>query len=731
MLKRRGIVVSGTDSTASETTDSLERAGIPVAIGHQSAKISKEDQVILSDAIVLEDSPEVAQARHLDCLILRRSQLLGWLLRDNKIICVTGTHGKTTTTSMIGAGLLATGANPTIVVGAFVPEFGGPVVEGDSNLAVVEACEAYDSFHDLKPDIVVLTNLELDHVDFHENWENLKASVLRFVRRIPSGGALVYCADDQGASEIAGEFEGKKIAYSLSNGRDLELSAPGDHNRLNAVGALAAIEQVGYTIDSALPGVAAFRGAERRLQILHDDEVTIVDDYAHHPTEIRASISALREKYPDRRLVVVFQPHLYSRTAGMITEFALALDLADIVLITDIYPAREAPMPGISSYRIVELLLKPCRYVPSRHFLVDEALRLIQPNDVIVGMGAGNISEFAPQLKNNLNHPTLAEIENGAALSIVIAYGGDSAEREVSLCSGLAVQKALESNGHRVRLIDFTDLLCGRALNSAFRFDGGFSRIFGQDRVDVVFLAVHGTNAEDGAIQGLMELLHVPYTGSGVQASAIAMDKGLTKAILEREGIRVPKGQKVRSLCDPITIQTPLIVKPNAQGSTVGLSFVDDIDDLPTALEKSLGYGDTLVEEWVQGMEISVPVLGNRALPPVEIAPVIGQYDFANKYLPGATEEIIPARMPETKLAEAQEIALKCHRALGCRGATRTDMMVRENGRGEIVVLEVNTLPGLTATSLLPNSAKAEGISMEQLCQWMVVDAMRCHAKTT
>ncbi len=729
MLKRRGLAVRGSDATASDMTDSLERAGIPVEIGHKSSQIESGDQVVLSDAIVLQDSPEVSDARRLKCHIFRRSQLLGWLLKDRRVICVTGTHGKTTTTSMIGAGLRAVGANPTIVVGASVPEFGGPVVEGDSEWAVVEACEAYDSFHDLKPNIVVLTNLELDHIDFHKNWENLKASVLRFVKTIPLDGALAYCSDDSGASEIASGFNGKKIGYSLAHGQDLVLKSPGDHNRLNAVGALAAIELAGYLIDDALPGIESFQGAERRLDVLHTGDVTIVDDYAHHPTEIRASISALRERYPNRRLVVAFQPHLYSRSAGLISEFASALDLADIVLLTDIYPAREAPMPGISSYRIAELLTKPCRYVPSRHFLVEETLQLLQPSDVIVGMGAGNISEFAPQLIHALNRPSLAEIESGASLQIVVAYGGDSAEREVSLCSGLAVQEALESGGHHVKLIDFTDLLCGKAQSSAFRFEGGFSRLFGQDRVDLVFLAVHGTNAEDGAIQGLLELLHLPYTGSGVQASAIAMDKSLTKAILERNGIRVPKGQMVRSPSDPIAIEAPLIVKPNAQGSTVGLSFVEEVSGLPIALGKSLAYGDTLVEEWVRGTEISVPVLGERALLPVEIAPVSGHYDFANKYLPGATEEIIPARIPDEKLKEAQEIALKCHEALGCRGATRTDMMVRDGGKGEIVVLEVNTLPGLTATSLLPNSAKTMGISMPKLCQWMVVDAMRCHAK--
>lgn len=730
MLKNHGYSVAGSDSTVSPSTAELETDGIRVRIGHSGADIRPGDAVVLTDAIDLNTSPEVQRARELGLSLFRRSQVLGWLLKNKKVLAVTGTHGKSTTTGMLGAAMRNAQMQPTIVVGAGVPEFGGPVVEGAGEFAVIEACEAYDSFHDLDPFVVVLTNLELDHVDFHGNYEALLDSVVRFVSRIPAEGCLVYCADDAGARDVAARFGGRKLGYGegafeeLLKGHEeaafgaekkaleLTMQLPGQHNKLNAAGAAVAAIQAGAKPDDVIRGVANFRGAERRLQTVLEGPITVIDDYAHHPSEITASIAALRERHPDRRLIVVYQPHLYSRTADLIPEFAAALSGADRVVMTDIYPAREKPMAGVSSARIAEMISKPTDYVPSRHLLPLFVSRMVEPGDLVVGMGAGNISEFVPGLVSELNR--------GLPLKIAVVYGGDSAEREVSLHSGLAVEAALKNLGYSTTLVDVTELLLSK---------GNVSRFVGSERPDLAFLAVHGTHAEDGAIQGFFELLHIPYTGSGIQASALAMDKALTKTILEANGIRVPKGQSVTELTAEITLSLPLIVKPNAQGSTVGLSFVSSEEELRPAIEKALHY-DTcaLVEEWVQGMEISVPVLGDRALPAVEIAPATGRYDFASKYLPGATEEIVPARLPESVLQKAGELALRSHRALGCTGATRTDMIVS----GDMpVVLEVNTLPGLTGTSLLPNSAKAAGISFEELVQWIVQDALKRYAAKT
>jgi D-alanine--D-alanine ligase len=646
--------------------------------------------------------------------------------------------------------------DPTVVVGAEVPQFGGSVVEGKGEWAVVEACEAYDSFHDFEPTIVVLTNLELDHVDFHGSWENLKASVERFVKKLPKDGSLVFCETNPGAAEIARSYNGSKVGYgpniAMNVGHPDRLAKKsqsmqeqfdemarkrgepptyevttdfdfmreiqwikGEHNWSNASGALRAIYEVQRISPDAFlmgailmvqGGVIGFQGADRRLQTLWSKDIDVVDDYAHHPTEIRASIQALREKYPDRRLVIVYQPHLYSRTKDLIPEFADALNLADHVFLTDIYPAREDPVPGVSSLRIAELMDTPVTYVPSRHLLPRKVKAFAKKGDVVVGMGAGNIESFAPDFIQELQRK---------GNKIAVVYGGDSAEREVSLHSGREVLKALKELGYDAALLDVTEVLLKKGDTSALK---------GTDRPDLAFLCVHGTHAEDGASQGFFELLHIPYTGSGMQSSAIAMDKALTKQVLEASGLPTPKGVKWHKRDPrPELPKAPVIVKPNAQGSTVGLSFVERDDQLERAIKTAFGYDDAiLVEEWVRGIEISTPVAGDTVLPAVEIVPTSGRYDFEAKYTPGATDEVCPARITKEQEKAAGELALRAHRALGCRGVTRTDMIVAKD---RIVVLEVNTLPGMTATSLVPKSAQTHGWSFNDLVQWIVEDGLK------
>ena len=739
MLSHRGYAVAGTDAMASQETARLIDEGHDVSIGHSGVPVFAFSQrpekaaLVVTDAIDIERSPEVAEARKLGLPIVRRSQALGWLLRPYKVIAVTGTHGKTTTTGMLGAGLAAAGIDPLVVVGAPVIDWSGPVREGSGEYAVVEACEAYEAYADINPLIVVLTNLEPDHLDYHGTYENLRDSMVRFVSKVPPSGGLVYCADDRGAAEVAELTDVRCMPYGLSDtwlqqisnkfemgidakntdaGIALSLNLTGDHNRMNATGALAAAsllnnEEPIVDLGMVEMGIARFNGAERRLQVLLDGPITVVDDYAHHPSEISASIKALRQKYPGRRIVAVFQPHLYSRTQEHITDFPKALDEADFVFVTDIYPAREAPIPGISSVRIAEKLHAPMRYVPSRHLLPRVVKSFLKAGDVVCGMGAGNILEFAPELIREM------ERDIRPKKLVAVIYGGDSSEREVSILSGNCIAKALEKAGYDVELYDVTNLLLRK---------GALLEFTGSIRPDVAFLAVHGTHAEDGAIQGFFELLHIPYTGSNILASALAMDKDRTKQLLGAVGIRVPKGQLIYSVTDEVTISAPAVVKPNKEGSTVGLSFIHSESEMKEGIRRALQYpGGALIEEWIQGMEISVPVLSGQALPPVEICPIDGEYDFSNKYTVGATEEIVPARLPKNVRDDAQRLALLAHKTLGCSGATRTDMIVRGE---EIFVLEVNTLPGMTTTSLLPNSANAAGISFDELCHRIVEDAL-------
>lgn len=728
MLAHRGYQVRGTDLSPGASVESLRDQGIEVHVGHSGEFLEPGDALVLSDAIDLKASPEVARARELGVPLFRRSQVLGWLLKGKKTIAVAGTHGKTTTSSMLAMALRAKGLDPTVVIGAEVPDLGGSLMEGSGEWAVVEACEAYDSLRDFDPYAAVLNNLEGDHYDFHVTWENLRDSVVRFTRRIPEGGAFVYNAADEGSCEVAKKL-GRTDSFGFEPGdanelagRDVTLTQKGQHNRANAAAALATLRVLGLASDEGTAAIEAFRGAKRRQEVVFegaveglDGEVTVIDDYGHHPTEVSAALEAVREGWIDsglrKRLVVVFQPHLYSRTAPNIEAFAKALEVADFVVLTDIYPAREKPMPGVSSFRIAERVSKPTHYTPSRHLLPREVAQLVRGGDVVVSMGAGNIEFFGALFVEELER-------KGKGARVLVAYGGDSTEREVSLNSGIAVYEAAKRLGYDVSKVDLTELIVGK---------GDASVLSGPNRPDLVVLTTHGGTGENGALQGLLEFMHLNYTGPGVRASSTAISKQATKEVYVNEGIEVAKGVLLRRGDALPDWEGPYVVKPNNHGSTVGLSFVDDRSGLAEAVARCFGYDEeVLVEELLKGVEISVPVLGDKALPPVEVVPASGRYDFASKYEPGATEEICPARISEAATKKAMEISVRAHQALGCRGVTRTDMFVDGD---RVVAVETNTVPGMTATSLVPKSAGEAGMSYDDLVDWIIKDGLKASAK--
>jgi len=325
-------------------------------------------------------------------------------------------------------------------------------------------------------------------------------------------------------------------------------------------------------------------------------------------------------------------------------------------------------------------------------------------------------------------------------LRVTVLTGGVSAEREVCLMSGRKVMGALDPGRYEAVSVDLADITGARAADFARLLlsptprqaataptapaDGG---------PDVVFIALHGGAGENGTVQGMLDLLGVPYTGSGVLASALAMNKIMAKKVFERDGIPTPKWVALAAAdregapdAVAAAVGFPCIVKPACQGSTIGVTIVREPRDLGDALDTAFEYGpQALAERYIAGAEVSGPVLGNddaRALPLVEIVPSEGFYDYHAKYTPGATEEIIPARIPDGQAERASELTLRAHRALGCRGISRVDMMA---GRDEVYVLEVNTIPGLTETSLVPRAAEAAGISFPMLVDRLIEFALQ------
>lgn len=709
VLLSQGRNVSGSDAVDSASVEDLRQRGANIFIGHSVNNVADADVVIVSDAVDLNTNPEFIEATKRELHLRKRSEALGAILQDKRTIAITGSHGKSTTTAILGQILIDAGLDPVVIVGADVPGFDHNVRFGNGEIAVVEACEAYGGIEDLQPESVLLVNLESEHMDFHETWDNLRNIVADVANRASGETKLIYCEQDQGSCEVAEQVANAKPYGYLPALKAENMRIPGDLNRLNASGAVAMAVALG--VDEAVAVSAAQDAApcDRRLQLKGEEAgITVYDDYAHHPTEIRASIQAFRSRHPEARLIIAYQPHLYTRTQKHLEEFAPAFEGADLVVLTDIYPARENPIPGISSALIVERLESlgiACAYIPSRHLLPRFVESISREGDVVVGTGAGNIEFFAADI--------LLELKRRGQLRVCVMLGGESVEREVSICSGMMAADALKSKGYDVTTFDPT---------AALLSEGDLSPLIGPERPDIVFLALHGTGAEDGRIQGLLDLLHLPYTGSGLRASALAMDKAATKRLLSDAGIPTPGGVVVRAGEACPEFAGPCVVKPNAQGSTIGLTFVNNPTGLPDAIIKALKYDfEALIEELVEGVEISVPVLCGEALPVVEICPASGSYDYAAKYTVGATEEIVPARISVEAAKTAQDYALRAHKLIGAEDFSRTDMIVSGD---RVVVLEINTLPGLTETSLVPNSAAASGISYADLCERILLNAM-------
>ncbi len=327
-------------------------------------------------------------------------------------------------------------------------------------------------------------------------------------------------------------------------------------------------------------------------------------------------------------------------------------------------------------------------------------------------------------------------------LKVAVLMGGTSAEREVSLSTGRQILNALDPEKYTVYALDTASgqkllpsgvtqplgLLHGADGTTQITTLPQLPLVASADKPDLVFIALHGRGGEDGTVQGMLEVLSIRYTGSGILASALAMDKAMSKRVLTAAGVLMPqdvtlkRGQTMPSS----TLPLPLIVKPNAQGSTIGMSIVHEPAEMEAAVTLAFQHDDTvLVEQFITGTEITVPLLGNdtlEVLPIVEIVPAKGFYDYEAKYTAGATDEIVPARIPDSVAAEARRIAQVCHETLGCRGMSRTDMIV--TNQNEIYTLEVNTIPGMTPTSLLPRSAEAAGYPFPKLLDKIIALAL-------
>ncbi len=429
ILLTRGYKVSGSDSKESALTKELEELGAKIHIGQSADNISDEIGLVVYTAAISDDNPELVAVRAANIPEMTRADFLGRLMLEyENVICVSGTHGKTTTTSLISQIFLDAEKDPTILCGGMIPMIGGNTRIGHSGHMIAEACEYTNSFLSFFPRIAVILNVQADHLDFFKDIDDIRASFKKFASLLPDDGALVINGEIDNVSYFTEGLKCRVVTYGIGDGFDftaenitfdafacggydlvkngsvmghVQLSIPGEHNVSNSLAAAAAADICGIDMDTILSGLGKFSGVERRFEfkgILGG--ATVIDDYAHHPDEINATLSAAI-KYPHKKLWVVFQPHTYTRTIALMDEFASALSKADTVILPDIYAAREKNIYGVSSgdlqKKIAELGTESY-YIPEFDDVENFLLENITEGDLLITMGAGNVVDIGDYL---------------------------------------------------------------------------------------------------------------------------------------------------------------------------------------------------------------------------------------------------------------------------------------------------------------------------------------------
>jgi UDP-N-acetylmuramate--alanine ligase len=426
VLLNRGYDVTGSDLETSDTTERLEDHGATVYKGHAAEQVGAADVVVYSSAIDPRENPETQEAERRRISLIPRAEMLGELIRMKYGVGVAGTHGKTTTTSMAGLVVTEGGFDPTVIVGGKVTAFGSSAVAGEGDVIVIEADEYDRTFLRLTPSIAVVTNVEEDHLDIYDDLDDIKDAFTQYANSVPFFGAAILCLDDPNVQAIVGDVERRVITYGTTRQAEVraenvrrdglqtrfdvmkrderlgevELQVPGIHNVRNALAAAAVGLELEIDFGQIRDGLEAFTGVRRRFEKVGEARgVTVLDDYAHHPTEIRATLDAASQGYPDRRVVAVFQPHLYSRTRDFLDDFARSFFETDLLVLTDIYGAREEPIEGIDGERLAERAgefgHRAVHYVPDKTDLPGELLDVTRPDDVVLMLGAGDIWRYS------------------------------------------------------------------------------------------------------------------------------------------------------------------------------------------------------------------------------------------------------------------------------------------------------------------------------------------------
>lgn len=761
--------VSGSDIAHNYVIDSLIGKGAKIALGHHANNITKEMTVVYSSDIKKEN-PEFQTAQKLACPLLHRSELLNVLMNGYKTLAVTGTHGKTTTSALLTWVFHQAQLDPAYAVGGVISHLKSNAGHGSGNFFIAEADESDGSFLTYHPFGAIITNIDNDHLSHFGSEKALVNAFLKFMAQIKSAEHTFWCGDDSHLNDLnapgfsygfgchnqlkASQFRqsGWSIEFDIHfkghHYPKVQVALTGIHNALNALAIFGLALQCGISEKIIREAFLSFGGVARRCEKKGEvNSVLILDDYAHHPTEIATTLKAIREAIQERRLIVVFQPHRFTRTQDCLGSYSGIFNTADEVIITEIFGAGEQPIPGITHEAIfAELNQTNVKHIPRKEVL-QYLIGTTRPHDVIVTLGAGDITKLGTELTASFQKECPKKFKVG------VIFGGRSGEHPISLLSAKHICQSLKEECYEVQQFGISQdgkWLTGKQLlpesaeltsEITASSDGDLlSPQVLQELLscDILFPVLHGPNGEDGTIQGFFEMLNKPYVGCDFRSSAICMEKAIAKTLVLLAGI--PTSPFVSFKIDEWQansleliaqikndLRLPVFVKPVHLGSTIGIQKVTDWNDLTKAIQDAFKVDSCLlVENGLEMREIEFAVMGNGTstytFPPGEVFTQGNVYDFQAKYGNEAIPVDPQANIPENKIKEGMELARRAYQAVGCNGMARVDFFLDLHGK--YWFNEINPIPGFTRNSLYPQICRKNGLDSSLLMDRLIILAL-------
>ena len=750
------VSISGSDTSLSSILEDLQNLGAKIYLHHNEHNVSKNSKVIYSSAIN-DNNPEMQQALLLKLKILHRAELLYDLAKDHISLLVTGTHGKTTTSALLTHVLKTAKLHPSYMVGGILNNYNSNSDFGEGKHFVIEADESDGSF--LKAANIsgcIITNIEWDHVDFFKSEQDLINAFEKFILKVDKNH-YVWCFEDKNLKMLNSNKIG--ISYGFSKNaniyafnirknnfittfdlnykgkiiKNVELNLSGDHNILNALGVIALCLSFEIDVVDIKKACKTFLGIKRRMHLKKEhNSVLFFDDYAHHPTEIKALLQSLRESVLEKRIVALFQPHRYSRLKAFFKDFAKAFKEVDKLYVLDIYAASEKAIENINSKMLVDEIKKnnvDVTYLQKNE--IPQITDSLRPHDVFISIGAGDVTKIGDDIINQFS-------KSNKKLKVGLVYGGRSSEHEISCISAKNIYNNLDKKIYDIDLFYITKT--GMWMEGDVNFLSN-SRSFKSrpvdilpvnileklKKLDIAFIALHGPNGEDGKVSSFFEILQIPFTGCDSYSASLCMNKHQLKDIAITNNIKTARHIALNILDNrkdlSINLKYPLYVKPSHLGSSVGVKKVINEKQLNQAIEDGfLLDTDLIIEEEVLGRQIEFAVLGQRFVEVAVAGEIISNnqpYSYEKKYGNNPMRTEVPAKLSKEFLEKGQNLAKKIYKLFGCTGFARVDLFLDENNN--FLLNEINPIPGFTAISLFPKMWNFSNLTTKMLLDRIII----------